>query len=84
LHLVLEPGCRLLPASLPLVQLLLLELVLQLLLNFVRVIRIAFPFDLRQQMFLIFQEKGVFEHLVRRALPLRLVEVVHVQLSDKR
>jgi hypothetical protein len=82
-----KPLAGVLSAAAPQLQrlfsLVLLYLLLDVLLYFVRMVRVALPLDLGQQMPLVLQEKGMFENLIGRALSLRLVEVVHVQLPDK-
>ena len=45
---------------------------------------VTLPLYLREEISLAHQEEGVLEHLVGGALPLRLMEVVHVQLPDER
>lgn len=45
--------------------------------------RVTFPFDLSQQVPLAHQEEGVLENLIRGALSLGLVKIVHVELPDE-
>ena len=45
---------------------------------------VTLPLYLREEIPLTHEEEGVLEHLVGGALPLGLVEVIHVELADER